>query len=117
MDTRHTPNHRAADTPEWVQALQSAPSESKTSLDSERSTSDIDVSALSLFLFSPDLIQKRQDILDVLRCDPIFDKAGNHYHGPVEKLKVAITRGKRLRVLAVKHAWSDEGYQIAADLI
>ncbi|MCJ1272696.1 fatty-acyl coenzyme A oxidase [Puttea exsequens] len=102
--------------PEWVQSLIDSVEESHN-LDLERRQSSIDVQKLAYFLFTRKLLERRRDILDVLEADPVFEKFQNHYLGPVDKLEVAIRRGKRLHQLAVKHAWSDDDYQTAADLI
>ena len=103
--------------PDWVQLLAASHGGEEEVIDREREKSEIDVHRLGNFLFTRELIEKRRQILNVLQADPEFDKSQNHYLGPVEKLSVAIARGKRLRQHSVEQDWSDDDYQIAADLI
>ena len=116
IPNRGGPNDNPPAQPEWVHSLAGSIDEGHT-LDLERRQSRIDVHKLADFLFTRKQLERRRDILDALKADPVFEKSQNHYLGPVDKLEVAIRRGKRLHLLALKHAWSDDDYQIAADLI
>ena len=103
--------------PEWVQELQKLGCKDRHLLQSEREKSNVNISRLGDLLFTKSFLERKESILDVLRADPAFEKSRNHYLGPTEKLEIALTRGKRLRQLAVEHCWSEDDYQIAADLI
>ena len=103
--------------PEWVVKLQETGCDDGDILESEREKSGVDVERLADLLFTRARLEKKQSILDVLKADPVFEKSRNHYLSPAEKLEVALTRGKRLRQLSVEHSWSEDDYQVAADLI
>ena len=102
--------------PKWVVDLLH-PAEERHDLYQEREGSQIDTQELAEFLFTRELLDRRKDIHSILETDAVFEKSQNHYLGPADKLEVAIRRGKRLRQLSLKHAWSDDEYQIAADLV
>lgn len=102
--------------PNWVTTLAASYVQEEI-LERERSNSGIESLKLANFLFTGEAIEKRRQILRLVQAEPILDKTRNHYLGPVEKLEVANVRGRRLRQLSVEHAWSDDDYQIAADLI
>ena len=109
--------HNVPQLPAWVQSLTASLGSEGNDLTLDRSKSDIDVERLADVLFTAEVRERRCQILSILEADRVFDKSRNHYLGPVDKLRVAIGRGKRLHQLAVEHAWSDEDYQIAADLV
>ena len=111
------PSDGASRKPDWVISLAASVGQEGDALEQERKGSEIDTHRLANLLFSRELIEKKKQILSFLQAAFEFEKSQNHYLGPVEKLGVAIARGKRLRQLSVEHAWSDDDYQIAADLI
>lgn len=102
--------------PEWVTTLASSYVD-EDDLKLERSRSTIEPSGLTKFLLSAKVIERKRHILSILKADPVFDKSRNYYLGPVEKLEVANSRGRRLRQLSVEESWSGDDYQTAADLI
>ena len=102
--------------PAWVTDLEKA-YDHEDILSLDRSKSNFDGQSLANVLFTANFLERRQHILDILKIEPVFEKSRNHYLGPVEKLQVAIQRGNRLRQLRAQYAWSDDDYQIAADLI
>ena len=107
---------RVSRRPAWVTDLERAYShKDRLTLESDRS--DFDAQSLASILFTAKYLERRQHILGILKKEPVFEKSRNHYLGPVEKLQVAIQRGNRLRQLRAQYAWSDDDYQIAADLI
>ena len=103
--------------PSWVQDLVPSSPQAADLLSQERAKSSIDVERLSNFLFTQEVLQRKERVLQVLQNDKTFDKSGNYFDGRVERYKTALTRSKRLRNLTLKHGWSPEDYAAAMDLI
>ncbi|KAL9130794.1 MAG: hypothetical protein Q9217_001097 [Psora testacea] len=103
--------------PDWVSTLKDSGSEGPEILERERAKSDVSVDTLADFLFTREILNKKQNILALLEAEPIFNKSQNYHLGPNEKLEVAIARGKRLRQLSAQNEWSEDEYQLAVELI
>ena len=104
-------------TPEWVKALKPSGPQGNELLDLERAKSSISVEKLSDYLFGHELIAKRDQILEILQSEKVFDKSQNYTLGRVEKFPLALARAKKLRQLKVKHNWSYVEEAIAQGLV
>ncbi|KAL9108788.1 MAG: hypothetical protein Q9227_006445 [Pyrenula ochraceoflavens] len=102
--------------PSWVRALKPSGPQGAT-LQEERAKSNLDVDKLAEFLFSKEVLERRQRILKTLQSNAIFDKSNNYFDGRSERLPRAMARAKRLRQLSVEHRWSEDEYNTANELI
>jgi acyl-CoA oxidase len=103
--------------PDWVQKLTPSSPQGVDLLQAERDKSNISVEKLSNFLFTKEALERRDQILEVLKNDKVFDKSQNYFDGRVERWQTALARAKRLRQLQVKHNWSMDDYTIANELM
>ncbi|PQE24516.1 acyl- oxidase protein [Rutstroemia sp. NJR-2017a WRK4] len=103
--------------PEWVKALKPSGPQGSELIAAEREKSNISVDRLSNFLFTKEVLDRQQRILDILKAEKVFDKSNNYFDGRVDKFKTALARAKRLRQLQVKHNWSRDEYHVANELI
>lgn len=106
-----------APTPEWVKALRPSDPQGSVLLQEERRKSNLNVDQLSEFLFTKEALDRRERILKILQSNAVFDKTNNYFDGRVDRLQRAMARAKRLRQLSVDHAWSEEEYLTANELI
>lgn len=104
-------------TPDWVKALKPSTPAGTDLLKAERDKSQISVDKLSNFLFTREVLERQQRILEILQSEKIFDKSQNYFDGRVDKFKTALARGKKLRQLQVKHNWNNDEYMTAYDLV
>ncbi|KAL9625803.1 MAG: hypothetical protein Q9160_000123 [Pyrenula sp. 1 TL-2023] len=104
-------------TPEWVKALRPSDPQGSVLLQEERRKSNLNVDQLSEFLFTKEALDRRERILKILQSNAVFDKTNNYFDGRVDRLQRAMARAKRLRQLSVDHAWSEEEYMTANELI
>ncbi|TVY47098.1 Peroxisomal acyl-coenzyme A oxidase [Lachnellula occidentalis] len=104
-------------TPQWVKDLKPASPQGTELLSAERAKSKISVEQLSNFLFTKDVLERQDRILEILQKEKVFDKSQNYFDGRVDKFKTALARAKRLRQLQVQHKWNRDEYQTANDLI
>src|ERR1700722_18818073 len=104
-------------TPDWVKALKPSTPAGTDLLKAERDKSQISVDKLSNFLFTREVLERQQRILEILQSEKIFDKSQNYFDGRVDKFKTALARGKKLRLLQVKHNWNNDEYMTAYDLV
>jgi hypothetical protein len=104
-------------TPQWVKDLKPAPPQGTDLIKVEREKSKISVERLSNFLFTKEVLERQQRILDILQADKVFDKSHNYFDGRVDRFKTALARAKRLRQLQVKHNWDRDEYMTANELI
>ncbi|KAG9603418.1 acyl-CoA oxidase, partial [Aureobasidium melanogenum] len=104
-------------TPQWVKDLKPAGIQGTELLSQERSKSNVNVDALSTFLFTQEGIDRKQKILKILEQEKVFDKSQNYFAGRIDRFETALARAKRLRQLQVKHNWTDQDKQVANELI
>lgn len=104
-------------TPQWVKNLKPSPPQGTDLIEAERAKSRISVDKLSNFLFTKEVLDRQQRILNILQADKIFDKSQNYFDGRVDRFKTALARAKRLRQLQVKHNWNRDEYMTANELI
>jgi acyl-CoA oxidase len=104
-------------TPQWVKDLKPSPPQGTELITAERETSKISVEKLSNFLFTKDVLDRQQKILEILQADKVFDKSNNYFDGRVDRFQTSLAKAKRLRQLYVKHNWTQEEYIMANDLI
>lgn len=103
--------------PAWVKALRESGRTGKKCLELEREKSNIDVDKLATYLFTNEILERNERLLNILKADPVFDKTQNYFRGRNSRIEAALARGKRLRQLSVKHQWTREEYNAANELI
>jgi acyl-CoA oxidase len=104
-------------TPEWVKALKPSSPQGTDLLKAEREKSNISVEKLSNFLFTKEVLERKQRILSILQAEKVFDKSQNYFDGRVERFQTALARAKKLRQLQVKHNWDRDEFVVANELI
>jgi acyl-CoA oxidase len=104
-------------TPQWVKDLKPAGVQGTELLSQERAKSNVNVDALSTFLFTQEGIDRKQKILKILQQEKVFDKSQNYFAGRIDRFETALARAKRLRQLQVKHSWTDQDKLVANELI
>lgn len=103
--------------PEWVNKLKPSGPQGSDLLEQERAKSDIDVDKLSEFLFSKEVLNRRQRVLKTLQSEKVFDKSQNYFDGRVDRIQKALARAKKIRQLSLKHNWSEDDNVTANELI
>jgi acyl-CoA oxidase len=103
--------------PKWVKDLKPSPPQGVDLIKAERDKSNISVEKLSNFLFTKEVLERQQRVLDILKAEKVFDKTNNYFDGRVDRFKTALARAKRLRQLQVKHNWDRDDYITADALI
>ncbi|KAI4131998.1 MAG: hypothetical protein LQ347_002742 [Umbilicaria vellea] len=106
-----------APTPSWVKALKPSGPQGSELLKQERDQSNVPVEKLANFLFTKEVLDRQTKILNILKAEKVFDKSQNYFAGRVERFETALARAKRLQQLQVKHQWTSDEYQMAAELI
>lgn len=104
-------------TPQWVKDLKPAGVQGTELLAQERSNSNVDVKALTKFLFTQEGIARKHRILKILEAEKVFNKSQNYFAGRIDRFETALARAKRLRQLQVKHNWTDQDKAVANELI
>ncbi|KAF2021490.1 acyl-coenzyme A oxidase 1 [Aaosphaeria arxii CBS 175.79] len=107
----------APPTPEWVKQLTPSGPQGHELLAAERASSDIPVDQLSTLLHTKEVLDRKQQILTILKSEPVFDKTQNYFAGRTERFETALARAKKLANLKVKHNWNLDEYRTAHDLI
>ena len=103
--------------PSWVKALEPSGPQGSKLLQQERQKSNLDVDKFAEFLFTREVLERKDKILQTLQSEKVFDKSRNYFDGRVERIQTALARAKRLQQLRVKHDWSEEEYGVANELI
>ena len=106
-----------APTPSWVKGLKPSGPQGSELLKAEREKSNIPVEKLTEFLFTREVVERQQRVLEVLQSHQVFDKSQNYFDGRVDRFQTSLTRAKKLRQLSVQHNWSQEDYAMANDLM
>jgi acyl-CoA oxidase len=106
-----------ARTPDWVKQLKPSGPQGSELLAAERAKSDISVEKLSDLLFTKEVLQTKENILNVLKGEKVFDKSQNYFAGRIQRFETALARAKKLRQLRVKHNWTLGEYSIANELL
>lgn len=103
--------------PEWVRKLIPAGPQGPELLAKERAASSVAVDQLAEFLFTKEVLDRRERILRILVEDPVFDKSQNYFQGREDRIEVSLAKGKRLRQLTVEHGWTQDDYMCANELL
>lgn len=103
--------------PDWVEKLQPAAPQGADILAGERAKSTVNVDQLAEFLFTKKTLQQKQEILNILQSDPIFDKSKNYFLGRGDRILGSLARGKRVEKLSQQHQWTTEQFEHAYQLI
>ncbi|KAL8926411.1 MAG: hypothetical protein Q9208_002954 [Pyrenodesmia sp. 3 TL-2023] len=104
-------------TPPWVQKLRPSDPQGSELLHQERRQSNLSIEKLSEFLFTREVLDRQDKILNILTSDKVFDKSLNYFDGRIERFQTALKRQKRLQQLSVQHNWSRDDYIMASELI
>ena len=104
-------------TPNWVKKLQPSSPQGVDLIKAERDKSKMSVEKLSNFLYTKEVLDRQERILQILKSDKVFDKSQNYFDGRVDRFKTALARAKRLRQLQVKHNWNGDEYMVANELM
>lgn len=86
-------------------------------LEQERAQSSVPVDKLSEFLFSKEVLERQERVLNILKTEKVFNKSQNYFNGREARFETALARAKRMRQLAVQHRWSQDEYMMASELI
>jgi acyl-CoA oxidase len=103
--------------PDWVKQLKPSGPQGSDLLAAERANSNLPVEQLSELLFTKELLDKKQKVLNVLKSEKVLDKSQNYFTGRTEYFEVGLARAKALRNLRVKHNWTLEEYRIANEFM
>ena len=103
--------------PQWVKKLTPSGPQGSELLEQERASSSISVQRLSEFLFTKEILNRQDKLLNILQGEKVFDKSQNYFAGREARFETALARAKKLRLLAVQHRWSNEEYVMASELI
>ncbi|KAL9602254.1 MAG: hypothetical protein Q9219_001978 [cf. Caloplaca sp. 3 TL-2023] len=103
--------------PSWVNELRPSEPQGSELLEQERSQSRLPVGKLSEFLFTRDVLDRQDRILNILTSEKVFDKSQNYFDGRVERFQAALARQKRLQQLFIKYNWTRDDYIMASELI
>ena len=103
--------------PSWVSKLQPSGPHGSELLQQERAGSLLQVGQLSQFLFTREVLARKEKVLKVLKSERVFDKSSNYFDGRAERFETALARQKRLQQLSINHSWTRDDYQMASDLI
>lgn len=106
-----------APTPAWVKKLEPSGPQGHELLAAERQKSNVPVEKLQELLFTKEVIDRKQKVLDVLKSEKVFDKSQNYFAGRTERFETALARAKRLRNLKLKHNWTLDEFRTASELI
>jgi acyl-CoA oxidase len=106
-----------APAPSWVKELTPSGPQGSELLEEERRKSNLSVEKLSEFLFTKEVLERQERLLEILRAEKVFDKSSNYFDGRVEKFEKALARAKRLRQLSIKYGWNNEEYDMANRLV
>ncbi|KAF2421088.1 acyl-CoA oxidase [Tothia fuscella] len=104
-------------TPSWVKKLKPSGPQGSELLAAERKKSSIDVGQLSEFLFTEEKLQRRNEILDILKSEKVFDKSQNYFAGRMDRFETALARAKKLQNVRVENKWNEDDMYIATELI
>ena len=103
--------------PEWVNALKPSGPQGGELLEQERAKSNIPVDKLAEFLFTKEVLDRRERVLEVLQSEKVFDKSQNYFAGRLDRITTSLARAKKMRQLSKKHGWSEAEYLTANELI
>lgn len=104
-------------TPDWVKKLTPSGPQGSELLQGERDKSNISVEKLSNFMFTKEVLERQERILNILKADKVFDKSQNYFDGREDRFQTALARAKRMRQLQVKHKWNNEEFIAANELV
>lgn len=103
--------------PAWVKALKESGRPGKKCLEVERERSNIDVDKLATYMFTDEVLDRNERLLNILKAEPVFDKTQNYFRGRNSRIEASLARGKKLRQLSVQHKWTKEEYNAANELM
>ena len=106
-----------ASVPSWVKQLKPSSPQGTDLLKSERAKSDLNTTKLARFLHGEEQLKKRDELLEILENDPVFDKSQNYFAGRIDRFESSLAKGKRLHQIAKNKGWGIEDFHMANDLL
>jgi acyl-CoA oxidase len=104
--------------PDFTDTLRPAQPSGPKSLARERANSPLAIDQLSTHLLGGDgLLSRQRKVLPILLSEPLFSKSTQQNLSRPERYKLGLARGKLLRRLADKHAWTPEEHETAEYLV
>ncbi|KAL2786977.1 acyl-CoA dehydrogenase/oxidase C-terminal [Aspergillus keveii] len=104
--------------PDFTDSLRPAQPSGPESLAKERAGSPLAIDELSTHLLGRDgLLARQSKVLPILLSEPLFCKSTQQNLSRPERYKLGLARGKLLRRLADKHAWTPEEHETAEYLV
>ena len=105
-----------APTPSWVKKLTPSGPQGSELLNHERSQSNLSVDKLAAFLFTQEVLDRKEKVVKILQAEKVFDKSQNYFDGRVDRFQTALARAKRLQLLKAKHKWDEDDYTVATEV-
>lgn len=106
-----------APTPDWVKQLKPSGAQGHELLKAERANSSVPVEQLKELIHTKEVIDRKQNVLNILKAEKVFDKSQNYFMGRTDRFEQALAREKRLRILKKQHNWNLEEFRTATELI
>lgn len=106
-----------APTPDWVKQLKPSGPQGTELLAAERASSSVHVEKLQELLLTKDVIDRRNNIIGILKSEPVFDKSSNYFNGRMERFERALAREKKLQLLRRKHNWTLDEFRTASECV
>ncbi|KAL3486783.1 acyl-CoA dehydrogenase/oxidase C-terminal [Aspergillus germanicus] len=104
--------------PDFTDTLRPAQPSGPESLARERANSPLAIDELSTHLLGRDgLLERQSKVLPILLSESLFSKTTQQNLSRPERYKLGLARGKLLRRLADKHAWTPEEHETAEYLV
>ncbi|KAL2847372.1 acyl-CoA dehydrogenase/oxidase C-terminal [Aspergillus pseudodeflectus] len=104
--------------PDFTDTLRPAQPSGPDSLAKERAGSPLAIDQLSAHLLGTDgLLARQSKVLPIILSEPLFSKTTQQNLSRPERYKLGLARGKLLRRLADKHAWTPEEHETAEYLV
>jgi acyl-CoA oxidase len=104
-------------TPDWVKQLKPSGAQGHELLAAERASSNVPVQQLEELLHTKEVIDRKHNLLSILKAEKVFDKSQNYFMGRTDRFERALAREKRLRILKKQHNWTLEEFRTATELI
>jgi acyl-CoA oxidase len=83
----------------------------------ERKRSEIKTAQLAQHLFGAEYLERQQQVLDIIKKDPVFSKSNQANLSRPDRYKLGLARGKRMRQLMDDHGWDDDDLLMAEYLV
>lgn len=72
-------------------------------LDRERVKATFDVDDLARYIHGEEYLKKQDQLLEILKTEPLFDKSNVYYQGRDEKFRTSMAKAKRMIQVSREH--------------